>query len=251
MYNTANGYEALHFNTTSSKNIATGAHALYENTTGHDNLVYGRLAGRSNTSGNSNLAFGAAALTTNTIGSYNVAIGDSAVAKSLGSGNVYIGNKAGANETGSNKFYLSNDTINTLIYGNFATRQILLGNANPTGYSFKGNRTLNVLGGIITDSLRVSLANNWADYVFDEDYKLSSLDEVSEYIKINKHLQGIPTTAEVTKNGVDLGDMNVKLLAKVEELTLYILQQKKQQEAQQNEIDEIKVLLKKLTKQAN
>ena len=105
------------------------------------------------------------------------------------------------------------------------TGQVLLGHKQPTGYTFKGNRTLNVLGGILADSMRVALSVNWADYVFDEDYALTPLDELSDYIEINNHLPGIPTTAEVKKDGIELGEMNAKLLAKIEELTLYMLQQ--------------------------
>lgn len=68
-------------------------------------------------------------------------------------------------------------------------------------------------------------ALNWADYVFEQDYKLRSLDEVKAYIHANGHLPEVPSTAEVTENGVDLAEMNATLLKKVEELTLYLLQQ--------------------------
>ena len=65
----------------------------------------------------------------------------------------------------------------------------------------------------------------WPDYVFAEDYGLQSLDEVASYIEQNKHLPEMPSAAEVAENGVNLGEMNALLLKKVEELTLYILQQ--------------------------
>ena len=65
----------------------------------------------------------------------------------------------------------------------------------------------------------------WADYVFEKDYELRSLDEVKAYINENGHLPEVPSTAEVTENGVDVAQMNEILLKKVEELTLYLLQQ--------------------------
>jgi len=65
----------------------------------------------------------------------------------------------------------------------------------------------------------------WPDYVFAEDYSLQSLDEVASYIERNKHLPEMPSATEVAENGVNIGEMNALLLKKVEELTLYILQQ--------------------------
>lgn len=66
---------------------------------------------------------------------------------------------------------------------------------------------------------------NWADFVFANDYKLPSLNEVKRHIAENKHLPGIPDEAEVKENGINLGDMQAKLLQKIEELTLYVIQQ--------------------------
>ncbi|GGD07570.1 hypothetical protein GCM10011368_06870 [Hyunsoonleella pacifica] len=70
--------------------------------------------------------------------------------------------------------------------------------------------------------------NNWPDYVFTNDYKLPTLLEVEAYIKENGHLPNIDSAKEVEKNGVLLGEMNAKLLEKIEELTLYIIEQQKQ-----------------------
>ena len=152
--------------------------------------------------------------------------------------NVFLGNYAGYYEsTGSNKLYLANDSNKTILYGNFSTGQVLLGKPTPTGYTFKGTRTLNVLGGIIADSMRVALSSTWADYVFADDYKLKSLEDLSKYIKSNRHLPDVPSSDEVARNGIELGSMNAKLLEKIEELSLYILQQQNEitQEQKQNE----------------
>jgi hypothetical protein len=119
------------------------------------------------------------------------------------------------------------------------TGQLLLGNKQPNGYTFKGNRTLNVIGGLISDSVRVALSGTWADHVFNKDYSLQPLDELDRFIKNNGHLPNIPTAGEVANNGIELGSMNSKLLEKIEELTLYILQQQKDMDKQQNQIDEL------------
>ncbi|RYU93561.1 hypothetical protein [Emticicia agri] len=67
----------------------------------------------------------------------------------------------------------------------------------------------------------------WCDYVFEKDYKLMPISQLEAYVKQNKHLPEIPTTKEVEENGVALGEMTSKLLLKVEELTLYMIQQEK------------------------
>ena len=84
------------------------------------------------------------------------------------------------------------------------------------------------------------------------------LEELSRFIKINKHLPNIPTAAEVEKNGIELGAMNAKLLEKIEELHLYILQQQKEIQVQnksnellQNQMDEQNKINEKLQKQIN
>ena len=81
---------------------------------------------------------------------------------------------------------------------------------------------LHVAGVIGAEAIIVSATG--ADYVFDDDYDLKPLDEVSKYIDRNHHLPGIPSAAEVAEKGVSLGDMQSKLLAKIEELTLHMIQ---------------------------
>jgi hypothetical protein len=99
--------------------------------------------------------------------------------------------------------------------------------AVPNGYK------LYVQGGILTERVKVALSNdptNWSDFVFDEDYKLMPLSEVENYIEENNHLPEIPSTKEVLSEGLDLAKMDAKLLQKVEELTLYMIQLKKENE---------------------
>lgn len=85
---------------------------------------------------------------------------------------------------------------------------------------------LSVKGTITAQRVRVTQAG-WADYVFHQSYQLPSLAEVERYVRSNRHLEGIPSAAEVEKEGIDVGEMNKKLLAKVEELTLYLIEQNK------------------------
>lgn len=79
----------------------------------------------------------------------------------------------------------------------------------------------------------VTLTNPYPDYVFEKNYSLMPLNKLASYINANKHLPNVPSLAEVEANNkqIDIGEMQVKLLEKVEELTLYILQQQKEIDA--------------------
>ena len=267
-YNVACGSNALYLNTTGGSNVALGYQALYSNTTGHTNIASGDGALRSNTTGfaniassfsslygnttgSYNIALGRQSLTSNTVGSSNLALGDKAGYYSVGNNNIFLGKNAGYYETGDYRLYIGSDSNKTIIYGDMQTGQVLMGSKQPSGYTFKGTRTLNVVGGILTDSIRLAPVGDWADYVFSDKYVLRPLPEVEQFIKVNQHLPGIPSGAEVGQKGINLAEINTKLLEKVEELTLYLLQQQKQldeqkktAEQQQREIDELKKLLK-------
>ena len=82
---------------------------------------------------------------------------------------------------------------------------------------------LSVNGKIRAKEIKVEL-DNWPDYVFAEEHTLTPLVEVETFIKTNKHLPEIPSAAEVTSEGISLGEMNAKLLKKIEELTLHVIQ---------------------------
>jgi hypothetical protein len=94
--------------------------------------------------------------------------------------------------------------------------------------------------GILTEKVKVAVktSQDWYDHVFDKNYALMPLNKLDEYIKTNKHLPGIQTTEQVMAEGLDLGKMNALLLKKIEELTLYTIELKK-------ELDETKKLIKK------
>lgn len=98
--------------------------------------------------------------------------------------------------------------------------RVSVGSSNllATGY------LLNVDGKIIGEELKVQLSGSWPDYVFRKDYNLMSIEELEKSIKQNNHLPNIPSAADITADkGFEVGEMNRKLLEKVEELTLYII----------------------------
>ncbi|WP_421876477.1 hypothetical protein [Marinoscillum sp.] len=91
-----------------------------------------------------------------------------------------------------------------------------------------------------------AVAPPWSDFVFEPEYKLLTLEEVEQHIQEKGHLPEIPSEAEVTENGINLGEMNAKLLQKVEELTLYLIEQNKQIQAQQKQLQSQSALIEQL-----
>jgi hypothetical protein len=90
------------------------------------------------------------------------------------------------------------------------------------------DETLTVKGKIHAEEIIVDLNVPHPDYVFEEDYELKSIRELEQYVKTNKHLPGIPTSEEVKENGLSLGEMQTKLLEKIEGYALYIIELKKE-----------------------
>lgn len=86
----------------------------------------------------------------------------------------------------------------------------------------------------------------WADYVFEENYNLRTLKEVENFIIQNGHLPEIQSREEIIENGLDLGDMLEKMMMKIEELTLYQIEQQKLLEQQQKLINEQKEIIESL-----
>lgn len=102
---------------------------------------------------------------------------------------------------------------------------VRIGSDVPSAYKLAVN------GNAIFTKVVVKNYANWPDFVFEKDYKLQPIEEVMAFVKTNKHLPGIPSAKEVAENGHDVGDMNAKLLQKIEELTLYIAEMKKEIDA--------------------
>jgi hypothetical protein len=128
---------------------------------------------------------------------------------------------------------------------------VSIGIADPQGYMLAVN------GSAIATSVTVKLHGSWPDYVFKKDYQLPSLLEVKTYIDQNQHLPDMPSAAEVEKNGINLGDIVRIQTKKIEELTLYAIDQQKQLEllklqqkviqAQQEQINKLQAQLTLIT----
>lgn len=97
------------------------------------------------------------------------------------------------------------------------------------GTNDPGTAKLAVSGTIASTEVKVEInPGQGPDYVFEDNYELISLDETKAYISENKHLPEIASAATMEKEGIELGDMNMKLLKKIEELTLYLIDQDEQ-----------------------
>ncbi len=127
----------------------------------------------------------------------------------------------GFGSSSTNHLYLYNQIGGNILLS--TTGGVGIGTGNTQGYK------LAVAGGkgIIAEEVTVKLQANWPDYVFENRYNLPTLKEVENHIQEKGHLQNIPSAKEVAKNGIQLGEMNKKLLEKIEELTLYTIQQEK------------------------
>jgi hypothetical protein len=255
-YNTANGYHALQGNTSGTYNTADGTYALLANTTGSSNTGNGLESLYSNTSGSYNVANGHEALYSNTTGSYNIAMGayagrftsNGSTANATPSKSIYIGYQAYPSASGdTNEIVIGNQAVglgsNTTVLGNSSTvttelfGNVGIGTADPA-------YPLAVQGTI--EATAVIVQTGWSDYVFDKDYRLAPLTEVESYIKAEHHLPGVPSAKQVAKDGVSLGDMQSRLLAQIEQLTLRQIEQEKrldeQEKAMRAQSDEIAAL---------
>lgn len=149
-------------------------------------------------------------------GNYSLNAGDVLLA-SYGSshGNIYI----------NSNYSLTGTATNVVLQP--AGGNVGIGTTSP-------QHLLHVAGTIGAEQVIVSATG--ADNVIDPNYKLSPLSEVAKYVEENHHLPDIPSAEDMTKQGVSLGDMQTKLLAKIEELTLHMIQAERRNDelAQQN-----------------
>jgi hypothetical protein len=130
----------------------------------------------------------------------------------------YLGNTAGW------KFPVANERFKATTNGLFINNNghVGIGTINP-------KEMLSVKGTILAQKVKVSVSGtDWPDYVFATKYKLRSLSSLESFIKQYNHLPGVPSAKEVESNGVDLVKTQAALLAKIEELTLYVIKQGKE-----------------------
>jgi trimeric autotransporter adhesin len=254
--NTGIGTSALFFNTSGIFNTAIGGQALVNNNTGSYNTFIGSYAdvGSGNLSNSTAIGNGAIVNVSNTIQLGNNAVtqmyvGTGTNAKVIAGGLQITGGSLGAGKvltsdafgvatwqvpSGGGTSHFTDATIGAGNIINTNTGGVIIGTgitSAPAGYK------LYVSDGIITEKVKVAIKNStdWADYVFEKNYHLPEIGTLAQYIAINKHLPGIPSANEIAKDGgFELGKTTIKLLEKIEELTLYVIQLKK-------EIDEIKL----------
>jgi hypothetical protein len=138
------------------------------------------------------------------------------------SSHLYLQNEGGNVSIGDPTFFNSSHRLG--VEGNLVvTGAIRIGTTvGPGGYK------LAVDGKAICTELLVRLVPNWPDYVFSKDYKLPELNDVENFINKNNHLPGIPSAKTIEANGMNVGEMQKLQMEKIEELTLYIIDLKKE-----------------------
>ena len=261
-------------------NTFVGQDAGYYNTGGINNTFIGVSSG--NPTANSTItnatAIGAlaTATTSNTVvlGNAATTITGSGLGTNL-SGlrfpNLTNGSPAAAGPTGTNGKVLSVDNNGNVILVQITGAGVSTNATGPAAESWKesdgylynnstngvvikgtgldGN-SLIVKGGILSKEVNVKVegSESWPDYVFKPNYKRMTLGEVEKFISINGHLPNIPSATEMVATGNNLGKTDVKLLEKVEELTLYLLEMKKANDVQAAELKALKQQVNKLRK---
>lgn len=166
-------------------------------------------------------------------GSKSIAIGTEIIASGQNSIVIGLGAAGGAlnvlNNSINNSLMVGfNSNIPTLTVtgsaGNGTTGKVIIGSGININTSYQYG--LYVGKGILAEKVKVAIATSadWSDRVFASDYMMMPLPELAFYIKRHKHLPNIPSASEVVTSGIDLGEMTAKLLEKIEELTLHVIQ---------------------------
>jgi hypothetical protein len=142
----------------------------------------------------------------------------------------------GTGRSAGNRYVMQLSNYGDLrVYRSLYTPKISVGTSEvPVGYR------LAVAGKVIAEEVVVKLQSQWPDYVFKPEYTLRPLAEVEAHIQTHGHLPDMPSAQQVEENGVGLSEMNALLLKKVEELTLYSIEQEKRLKMQGEEIEELK-----------
>jgi hypothetical protein len=283
MFNTSASDNAFYgtnsglYNTVGSQNTFIGSTAGSSNTNGVNNVFLGYQTGQSNVQGARNTYLGVQSGRTNGSGNGNVFIGYQAGYNELGSNKLFIDNSGTATPLIYGDFSLRKVGINalpgsyTVNVGGILNAEGLYVNGLPVGTngspwsvtaggatiyynignvgigtSNTGSFRLAVDGKVGAREVVVTLTNPWPDYVFAPSYHRPSLSDVEKYIIANKHLPEVPSAAEIGKNGNNLGAMDAVLLKKIEELTLYAIDQEKINAAQAEALLEQRKMIQQL-----
>lgn len=129
---------------------------------------------------------------------------------------------------------LSINFANDFTGGTFINSNVGIGSLPNASYKLSINGTAR--------TKEVIVETGWADYVFEKEYKLSSLSEVESFIKENKHLPDVPSAKEIQEKGAFVGELMTKMMQKIEELTLYSIEQDKKIEKLKSDIIELRNL---------
>ncbi|MFC3812838.1 LamG-like jellyroll fold domain-containing protein [Lacihabitans lacunae] len=263
---------------TGSSNSVVGYAAGYKNTTGSENSFFGYTSGYFNTIGSKNTFIGREAGFNSTTGTNNTFIGhESGLELVSGSNNTFIGRQA--NSIGSSKAILQYSaaigaeakvSVNNAIVLGDTIRGIKVGigmtnpqypldvkgvvnmriGFNSPGIKINGNDFM----GLDQDGeywvsnfkMKYSDESQWADKVFTPSYEVLALNNLSQFIHKNGHLPGIPSASDVVQNGVEIQKIIPALLAKIEELSLYLIDQQKAIDIIKSENTELQEEVKKL-----
>lgn len=204
----------------------------------------------------SNLAINSSNFTLSNAGAssfINSGSGNSMVVSGVGSGSVGLTlNRVGAgsfdfrllNNFGILEFQGSTDEFATVtnVWMNFNLSNGNIGMGTAANSLYK----LSVCGTVRATELR--LETGWCDYVFADDYRLKSLDEVAAFIKVNKHLPGIEKASKVETEGLHVASMSKAMMEKIEELTLYAIQQNEELKALKASNEKLQQQLNQLKK---
>ena len=181
---------------------------------------------------------------TNTLDSRHIAI-------ETVTGDVLLATTSGNMGVGTNMPTAQLHTTGTVRFGgltnNNSLTRIVVSDANGNLYYKDASSALNgalnsdltVNGTVSAQKMLIAQAGRWPDYVFSKQYQLPSLTEVENFIHQNSHLPDISSAAEVEKNGIDVANNQAALLKKIEELTLYIIEQEKTIQKQNDQIKDL------------
>jgi hypothetical protein len=232
-YNSFFGTGAGQYTTGDSNTFLGYGSGGYFLQSGNYNVMVGTRAGQDLVTGDNNVFLGYEA--GSDAGSNNIYLGTRAGIFTSGSNNVFIGYQTG--KQGSNMLIINNGSSNTaLIYGEFDNRIVTIDGNLGIGTTNVSEK-LTVNGKILCEEVEVILDVPAADYVFEKyyngysnlkaDYVMPTLEEVENYTKANHHLPEVPSATALKEDGLQLKEMSMILLQKIEELTLYTIEQEK------------------------